>query len=73
MEEKVMEEKVMEAISATEVRRQMHRLGDLAVNGPIAILRFGKLIAVILTPAEYDRLIADAEQAAPSVAPAVET
>ncbi len=42
----------------------MHRLGELAADGPIVVLRSGKPISIVITPAKYDRLIIEAEQAA---------
>ena len=54
----------MGSISATEVKRQMYRLGDLAADGPVVILRSGKPIAIVMAQAEYHQRGVDAEKSA---------
>ncbi len=48
----------MTTISATEARNNIGKLWDKASNGPVTVLSAGEPVAVVLSPAEYEKLTA---------------
>ena len=48
----------MTTISATEARNNIGRLWSEAANGPVTVLSAGQPVAVVLSPAEFDKLTA---------------
>ena len=48
----------MTTISATEARNNIGKLWSEAANGPVTVLSAGQPVAVVLSPAEFDKLTA---------------
>lgn len=48
----------MVTISATEARSRIGELWDKAADGPVTVVSAGKAVAVVLSPAEFERLTA---------------
>ena len=48
----------MTTISATEARNNIGKLWSEAANGPVTVLSAGQAVAVVLSPAEFDKLTA---------------
>lgn len=48
----------MVTMSATEARNSIGKLWDKAAAGPVTIVSAGKAVAVVLSPAEFEKLTA---------------
>lgn len=48
----------MVTINATEARNNIGELWSKAAKGPVTVLSAGQAVAVVLSPAEFERLIA---------------
>ena len=48
----------MTTISATEARNNIGKLWSEAANGPVTVLSAGQAVAVVLSPAEFEKLTA---------------
>jgi prevent-host-death family protein len=48
----------MTTISATEAQNNLNQLWSEAANGPVTVLSAGQPVAVVLSPAEFNRLTA---------------
>ena len=48
----------MTTISATEARNNIGKLWSEAANGPVTVLSAGQPVAVVLSPAEFNKLTA---------------
>ncbi len=48
----------MTTISAAEAQNNLGQLWSEAANGPVTILSAGQPVAVVLSPAEFDKLTA---------------
>ncbi len=60
----------MSAITATEAKNRFGQLLEMAQAGPVHVQKNGRDVAVVLSPEEFRRLLAD--KPAPKVRPAVE-
>lgn len=48
----------MVTISATEARNRIGKLWEEAADGPVTVVSAGKAVAVVLSPAEFEKLTA---------------
>jgi len=48
----------MTTINATEARNNIGKLWSEAAHGPVTVLSAGQPVAVVLSPAEFDKLTA---------------
>ncbi len=48
----------MTTINATEARNNIGKLWTEAANGPVTVLSAGRPVAVVLSPAEFNKLTA---------------